>query len=105
MIKQSAHYNIGQVINHKNFNYRGVIVDIDPNFQGTDEWYEKNATSKPAKDAPWYHVLVDEDDTVTYVAEANLRIEDDALPIENPYVDEVFEQFNHGQYRRNLTLN
>ena len=25
-------------------------------FQGTDEWYENVAKSKPAKNKPWYHV-------------------------------------------------
>ncbi|CAA6827713.1 MAG: Hemimethylated DNA binding protein [uncultured Thiotrichaceae bacterium] len=105
MLKQSANYNIGQVIHHRNFNYRGVIVDVDPNFQGSEEWYEKNATTNPSKESPWYHVLVDDDDVMTYVAEANLKVENDALPVENPLIEELFESFEKGQYSHRVTIN
>jgi len=33
-------HSIGDLIHHKLFGYRGVIVDIDPYFQLTDEWYD-----------------------------------------------------------------
>ena len=66
-------YSIGSLIHHKLFDYRGVIIDIDPEFQLTDEWYETVARSKPPKDEPWYHVLVDDATNSTYVAEQNLE--------------------------------
>ena len=53
-------FAIGELIHHRRFDYRGVIVDVDPEFQGTEEWYEQMAVSRPPKDAPWYHVLVDD---------------------------------------------
>ncbi|MCS5609579.1 MAG: heat shock protein HspQ, partial [Candidatus Poribacteria bacterium] len=46
-------FSIGQLIHHKRFDYRGVIVDVDPDFQGTEEWYSQMATSKPPKGKPW----------------------------------------------------
>jgi heat shock protein HspQ len=49
---------IGQVVHHKLFYYRGVIVDVDNKFLGNDEWYTKVARSRPPKDQPRYHVLV-----------------------------------------------
>lgn len=101
----SASFNIGQIIHHRNFNYRGVIVDVDPNFQGTDEWYEEHANSFPSKDAPWYHVLVDDDNVMTYVAEKNLEHDDEGVPIEHPMVEEIFDGYDSGRYNLRLTIN
>ena len=54
----TAQFSVGDLVHHKLFDYRGVIVDVDPEFQLTEEWYETVARSKPPKDRPWYHVLV-----------------------------------------------
>jgi heat shock protein HspQ len=53
-----AKFSIGQLVHHRLFDYRGVIVDVDAVFLGSEEWYEQVAKSKPPKDQPWYHVLV-----------------------------------------------
>ena len=58
MSEARARFRVGQPIQHKRFAYRGVIVDVDPVFCGTEAWYEAMATSRPPKDRPWYHVLV-----------------------------------------------
>jgi heat shock protein HspQ len=100
-----ASFNIGEVIHHNRFNYRGVIVDVDADFQGSDEWYEENATTKPPKDAPWYHVLVDEDNVITYVAERNLEVDDDGIPVEHPMLDEMFIKSDSGKYQLRTSLN
>ena len=73
MSKHEAKFQIGQIIHHKLFDYVGVVFDADPTFQGTDEWYEQVARSRPPKDQPWYHVLVHEAELTTYVAEQNLE--------------------------------
>ena len=58
MIKMpSARFSVGDVVQHKLFDYRGVIVDVDTNFQGTEEWYEVVARSRPPKHRPWYHTV------------------------------------------------
>ena len=54
-----ASFSPGQLVHHLRFDYRGVVVDVDATFCGSDEWYEQVARSRPPKDAPWYHVLVD----------------------------------------------
>jgi heat shock protein HspQ len=54
MTQTRARFQVGQPIHHKRFDYRGVIVDVDPVFAGTEEWYEVMATSRPPKDRPWY---------------------------------------------------
>ena len=91
-------FTIGQIIEHKMFHYRGVIIDVDPVFQGTDEWYEKIAGSRPPKTSPWYHVLVDNEEHQTYVAERNLLKADNQLPIKHPMLNIVFDRYDNGLY-------
>jgi heat shock protein HspQ len=93
-----ASFSIGQLIHHKRFGYRGVIVDVDSTFQLSDEWYERMARSRPPKDRPWYHVLVHDSAQTTYVAEQNLETDEDKAPIRHPLVDEYFSEFRDGVY-------
>ena len=37
---KSPLYCIGDIVRHKHFPFRGVIVDVDPVFDNTDEWYD-----------------------------------------------------------------
>lgn len=91
-------FTIGQLVHHKKYDYRGVIADVDPEFSGRDEWYDKVATSKPPKDAPWYTVLVHGQEHVTYVAERHLEPDDTGDRIDHPAVNELFESFEDGRY-------
>ena len=95
----TARYNVGQVIHHRLFDYRGVIIDVDPDFQNTDEWYALMARSKPAKNQPWYHVLVDNTDYTTYVAEQNLEDDHDVSPIHHPELERYFQTVKDGVYK------
>ena len=70
-----AKYCIGQLIQHKLFDYRGIILGVDLEFKSTDEWYEMVAKSRPPKNEPWYHVLVHQKGHQTYVAEQNLQLD------------------------------
>lgn len=94
----NAKYAVGQIIKHKLFNYRGVIVDVDPIFQGDDEWYEMMALSRPNKNAPWYYVLVHGSVHRTYVAEENMEIDTSGDPVVHPDVDVYFSAFSKGKY-------
>lgn len=94
----TAKFTIGQIIHHKLFNYRGVIFDIDFSFQGSDEWYARIARSRPPKDEPWYHVLVDNATYQTYVAEQNLETAKGSGPIFNPGVEHYFSGIEGGVY-------
>ena len=92
-------YSLGQIIHHLRFDYRGVIVDVDATFQGTEEWYREMAKSKPPRDKPWYHVLVDQSFTMTYVAERNLEADPSPKPINHPLIDQYFNRFEKGSYQ------
>ena len=96
----SPKFSIGELVHHRRFNYRGVIVDVDPRFQATPEWYEAVALSRPPKNKPWYHVLVHGSDHSTYVAELNLEPDDILEPINHPMVEHFFTGFDHGRYVR-----
>ncbi|HRJ53463.1 MAG TPA: heat shock protein HspQ [Candidatus Thiothrix moscowensis] len=101
-----ASFGIGQVIHHRQFNYRGVIFDVDPDFQGTDEWFQKNhEVGNPSRDEPWYHVLIDQDGRVAYVAECNLEVDDATIPVEHPLLENFFTGFNGDHYQARQTLN
>jgi heat shock protein HspQ len=100
-----AGFSIGQVIHHKRFGYRGVVVDVDPIFALSEEWYDQVAKSRPPRDKPWYHVLVDQTDQTTYVAERHLEPDPSGEPIDHPLLDRFFETFEDGRYGRPRTLN
>ena len=93
-----AAFSIGQIVHHKLFEYRGVIYDVDAVFQGTEEWYQQVAKSRPPKDQPWYHVLVDGQMVETYVAERNLEPDKESAPIDHPLIDNFFTEFKKGVY-------
>jgi len=93
-------FSIGELIKHRLFGYRGVVVDVDSHFQSSDEWYEMMAKSRPPKDKPWYHVLVDGRDQSTYVAERNLLADEALEAIDNPMLEAFFSDFINGRYRR-----
>jgi heat shock protein HspQ len=101
----TAKFSVGQLIHHRLFDYRGVIVDVDETFQGTDQWYQAVAKSRPPKDKPWYHILVDGSDHTTYVAERNLQMDDFQEPIEHPMVERFFSSFSGGKYQTLERLN
>ncbi len=102
MSEADCKFSIGQLVHHLRFNYRGVIVDVDATFQGTDAWYEQMAESRPPKDRPWYHVLVDKAEHTTYVAERNLKPDPLDEPIEHPLLNSFFSGFDNGRYRSKL---
>ncbi len=100
----SAHFSVGDVVQHKLFDYRGVIVDVHTHFQGTEEWYEAVARSRPPKHRPWYQVLPHGAQHQTYVAERNLERDYSGLPIQNPLVERYFTDFSNGRYVNNLQI-
>ncbi len=93
-----AKLRIGQIVHHRLFDYRGVVFDVDPRFMGSEDWYEAVARSRPPKDQPWYHVLVDDAEHTTYVAERNLEADESVEPVRHPAVSDYFEGFEGGAY-------
>ncbi|MDA1131959.1 MAG: heat shock protein HspQ [Proteobacteria bacterium] len=100
-----AQFGVGQIVKHVLLEYVGVVVDVDAEFSGTDDWYDRMARTRPPKDAPWYHVLVEDADHMTYVAERNLTSLDEVRPIRHPMLNEYFRDFRDGGYVAREALN
>jgi len=94
------HMGPGVIVRHLRYGYRGIIVDVDHQCQATDGWYYGNQT-QPNRHQPWYHVLVDGSDQVTYVAESNLVIDGSYKKIEHPLLTYFFTKLEGGDYIRN----
>ncbi len=95
---ESAKFHPGQIVHHLKFGYRGVVVDVDATYCGSEEWYRQVARSRPPRDRPWYHVLVDDADHRTYVAERHLAPADDLSRIRHPALDREFSGYADGRY-------
>lgn len=93
-----ALFSIGQLVQHRLFEYRGVVIDVDPYFKGTDDWYDHMARSRPPKERPWYHVLVDGSDLRTYVAERNLEPDPRRAGIDHPDISDYFDMLGEEGY-------
>lgn len=91
-------FHTGQIVLHQRFEYRGVIYAADDYFSHSDEWYELMADSHPPKDKPWYHLLVDGSQQVTYVAERNLSACADCEQIDHPLLGQHFKHFDGRGY-------
>ena len=97
-MEQTAKFFVGQIVHHKKFDYRGVIVDVDATFQGSNQWYKQIARSEPRKEKPWYHVLVHGGDASTYVAEENLLEDAGGEQVIHPLAATFFMYFHQGAY-------
>jgi len=96
-----AKFNIGQVVRHRIFPFRGVIFDVDAQFANTEAWWEAIPEDvRPHKDQPFYHLLAENEDGcyVAYVSEQNLLPDDSGEPVGHPGATQIFEAFERGHY-------
>ena len=101
-IVRNAKFQIGQVVRHRVYPFRGVIFDIDPSFSNTEEWYCSIPQEvRPAKDQPFYHLLAENADSeyIAYVSEQNLIADRSDEPLRHPQVSELFEDLQGGIFR------
>jgi heat shock protein HspQ len=106
---RQAKYKLGEVVRHRVFSFRGVIFDIDPVFNNTEEWWLSIPENvRPSKDQPFYHLFAENSETeyIAYVSEQNLLPDTSSEPIRHPQVNEVFDRDEKGRYRpRHSVLN
>lgn len=98
---REAKFSIGQVVRHKVFPFRGVIFDVDAEFNNTEEWLTSIPEPiRPSKDQPFYHLLAENSEShyVAYVSEQNLAPDDTGDPVEHPHVDALFDAEDDGSY-------
>jgi heat shock protein HspQ len=99
---RQAKFHVGQVVRHKRHPFRGIIFDIDPEFNNTEEWWLSiPAELRPRKDQPYYHLLAENAETeyIAYVSEQNLLPDLSGEPLRHPQLSELFAQREDGSYR------
>ena len=92
--RNSLSFKTGDIINHKTYGYRGVIVHQHSIFKGVNEWYLSNQT-QPSKHQPWYFVLVDGNQQVTYVAESNLTLDQCEKHVDHAMINLFFSGYDN----------
>jgi heat shock protein HspQ len=106
---RTAKFRIGDVVRHRIYPFRGVVYDVDPVFNNTEEWLAAIPEEiRPHRDQPFYHLLAENDRTtyVAYVSEQNLLPDDSGEPVRHSQVAEIFIKDKAGGYRpRNPSLN
>ena len=93
MAGNAAKFSIGSIVKHKHFDFRGVIYDVDFEFNNSEEWYQSIPKEvRPRKNQPFYHLLAESNDVTyeAYVSEQNLLIDDSKQPIKHPLIFEIF---------------
>ena len=96
-----TNFAIGQVVRHKFLDFRGVIFDVDPEFNNTEEWYQSiPAQIRPKKDQPFYHVFAENEDVfyTAYVSQQNLLADISNEPVSHPDVSSNFGPFKDNSY-------
>ena len=87
-----AKFQIGQVVKHRVFSFRGVIFDVDPQFSNTEEWWLSIPEHiRPRKNQPFYHLLAENDQ--------DLLPDETGEPVGHPQAAVMFEGFESGRYR------
>ena len=102
MKARSAKFAIGQVVKHRVFLFRGLIFDVDPEFDNSEEWWLSIPEEiRPRKDQPFYHLFAENAETeyIAYVSEQNLLPDLSGEPLRNPMIREMFVQDERGTYR------
>ncbi|MCF8706568.1 heat shock protein HspQ [Rhizorhapis sp. SPR117] len=96
-----ARFCIGDVVQHRQFGFRGVVFDIDPVFANSEEWYLSIPEHvRPDRNQPFYHLLAEngESSYIAYVSQQNLVFDESEEPIDHPAIDGLFSAYLNGRY-------
>lgn len=93
---------LGQIVQHRFLGFRGVIFDIDPEFNNTEEWYQAIPEQiRPKKEQPFYHLFAENKEIfyIAYVSEQNLLLDKSKKQCNHPGIKEIFESFDGVNYQ------
>ena len=102
---RTAKFNLGAVVRHRIYPFRGVVFDVDPEFANTEEWWLSIPEEvRPRKDQPYYHLLAENADSeyIAYVSEQNLVSDESGEALRHGAIPDVFERDGAGGYRMRL---
>lgn len=98
---RTARFQIGDIVRHRHYDFRGVIFDVDPVFANTEDWWLSiPGEVRPRKDQPFYHLLAENAETtyIAYVSEQNLLMDESGRPVSHPQVGDFFTGLEDGRY-------
>ena len=98
---KTAKFQIGQIVKHRLYPFRGVIYDVDPEFANTEEWWLSIPEDvRPAKDQPYYHLFAENADGPydAYVSEQNLLLDESGEPVSHPQIEGFFTELQNNCY-------
>ncbi|ADY64701.1 MULTISPECIES: heat shock protein HspQ [Rhizobium/Agrobacterium group] len=107
MKQRDAKFTLGEIVRHKVFPFRGVVIDVDPEYANTEEWWNAiPADIRPERDQPFYHLLAENDETeyVAYVSEQNLVHDENEAPLRNRNIERMFDKAPNGEWRPKMSL-
>lgn len=90
----------GSLVKHKKEGYIAVVTDYDMYFINDEEIYAKDE-SAPARDKPWFYVLINKTNAISYISQENLEPVETDEEIEHPLIDFFFDGFDGEKYIRN----
>ena len=99
---RTAKFAIGAVVRHRIYPFRGIVFDVDPVFDNTEEWWLAIPEEvRPRKDQPFYHLLAENAETeyVAYVSEQNLLPDTSGEALRHAGIAKMFERDAAGGYR------
>ena len=97
-MSEITRFQVGELVRHRRYGYRGVVAGHDETCQASEEWHRSNLT-QPDRRQPWYHVLVHGAKHTTYAAEGNLEPDGGGEQVVHPFTKVLFENFVKGRYQ------
>ena len=101
MAINNAKFSIGEIVKHRHFDFRGVIYDVDFEFNNSEEWYQSIPKDvRPRKNQPFYHLLAESNEVTyeAYVSEQNLLIDNSNEPVKHPLINEILKRKKGSNY-------
>ena len=96
-----ANFAIGDIVRHRQYDFRGVVFDIDPVFANSEEWYEQIPQDlRPRREQPYYHLFAENEEGayIAYVSQQNLVEDGESGPVDHPQIEQLFQEFDDGHY-------
>jgi len=93
-------YQVGKLVTHIRFGYRGVIFGWDPVCKASVEWIIQMGVDRltNGRNQPFYYVLVDTRDrqyqSTSYVAQENIIIMENPQPIQHTDIGKYFSEYD-----------
>lgn len=90
----ASKYGIGQQVRHRMLGYLGVVIDVDAEFSLEKPEADKIEADEQMRAAPWYHVVMEDDDgqpVHTYLAEIQIDHEARIAHPDQSSLDELAE--------------